>query len=340
MKTTTFGIGLSLIALVGCDRTHYDNAMDANGTAYHPNSVETTVYPQNSGTVSPAGTTEVAAPTTTIQATGNPGWIFHHWNGGSLTGLFSNPIQLGFEDQTTVSVQAQFLPSWSATDTVLVEKFDQAYKSGDYQTDASQAIWIQGFQANNRDGYIGAWASDSNGFSPKTAVLLGEYLDWNPALIHGAGPDGSTCLHVKWSLPDYASFAGFRLELGGNSAVYNLLAVTTLEFRAKGSGELRVGFEVDTAQRMGDWGSLDTTIQLTTNWTLYRIAAANLKPSQGSLLQKKWASIQGKQPLAKVPSVLFHNADSPTPGDQIDIWLDDVRLVGTPGIALLPTLTN
>jgi endoglucanase len=182
--------------------------------------------------------------------------------------------------------------------------------------------------------------SDSSELTAPDGTRLLRYdqvgKDKQPANFHLAIGDwgySGKGLHVKTKLAggNYP-FAGFGAGiLGGyDSTFVDLTKLTAIQFRAKGRGEwnLQIISDSVSSDTVENWGQMGFQFTLKKEWEnfIYPIDFFVPKPFSKQAKQKlKWEDVR-----KKIISLEFMNGQSygPSPKDSLEIWLDDIRLIG------------
>ncbi|MEO6097232.1 MAG: glycoside hydrolase family 5 protein [Fibrobacteria bacterium] len=140
-------------------------------------------------------------------------------------------------------------------------------------------------------------------------------------------------LHLKARLegspyPGLGCVAGI---LGGwDSTFVDLTHMTAVQFRAKGRGEWFI--EILTDSIWGDtvesWGHMSVPFILESDWKTYLFPVAYFKPkpySRQAARKMTWEDVR-----EKAIGLDFENGQSYgiSPKDSLELWLDDVRLIG------------
>ena len=113
---------------------------------------------------------------------------------------------------------------------------------------------------------------------------------------------------------------------------YNLEKLTAIHFKAKGSGQVWVQLISDSISNGyaedSSWGHFGIHINLTDQWKDFIIPVENLIPKPYSPQEADrlvWSDIVGR-----ISSIEFQSGQKygAQPNDTLDIWIDDIRLVG------------
>ncbi len=112
---------------------------------------------------------------------------------------------------------------------------------------------------------------------------------------------------------------------------YNMEKLTALQFKAKGTGELWVQLISDTISNGyhpdSSWGHFGTYIDLSDQWQDYIIPIENLIPKPYS--PQQYDKLTWEDINEKISSIEFQNGKyGARSDDTLDIWLDDIRLIG------------
>jgi hypothetical protein len=130
-------------------------------------------------------------------------------------------------------------------------------------------------------------------------------------------------LHVNFIMQGSpaAAYAAIGYNLGRSEPGYDLTALDSVVFMAKGSGKVRMEFQTrPVLEKYGDWRHFAKEITLSPAWTRISIPIAAMALAPGSPALKDgltWAAA-GKQ----VVNAIFI-ADNPA-----DLWLDDLLYYG------------
>lgn len=321
-----------LLVLAGCDRSRFQNAMDPDGPAYHPHTITLSVHPAGSGTTT-FSDSSVAAPSVMLQASAAPGWIFHHWSGQGTGSCTANPCEYLFPDTARATVRAVFIPAWTRSDSVVVEDFDAPQWNGNQLlNDFAYAAWGWLGERIPQSGFWAAWYGPSTGFSPDSATFASG-ADWRGTLVPGGGPDNTTSFHASWTVAG-AGYAGFSTYFLDIPFPVDLSSAERIDFDAKGSGTVAVGFKTEAGYRLGSYEILDTVIALHAGWTHYSIPLSSFAfdPSRSPVL---YAEGIPRSDLYR--SVIGLNFQSVTRG-KVDVSLDRIVLHGPVGSNLFQSM--
>jgi hypothetical protein len=138
--------------------------------------------------------------------------------------------------------------------------------------------------------------------------------------------------HVKFVYGDRYQYpyAGVGCNSKSNQYSYiNLSKMTAISFYIKGKGSIRVSFsskKVDNYPEGINWGNLQKTITIPSQWQQITIPVSELTPpdkSQQQLDGLTWNDVRDS-----IRAIQFENAMSRTAGDTIDLWLDNIYLHG------------
>ena len=322
--------GLFLFA-AGCDQVHYQNAMDPDGTAYHPHRIGIAAYPAGAGTTG-FDDSSVAGPSVALSATAAPGWIFHHWSGQGTANCTANPCDYAFPDTAPASLRAVFIPSWTESDSVVLEDFDFLVWNGNqFLNGFAYAAWASSGERIPQTGYWAAWYGPSSSFTPDSATFAKS--DWRGALVPLGGPDGSTSFHAHWSVAG-SGYAGFLTYFLDVPYPVDLTTMDRIEFDAKGTGSVAVGFRTEASARLGNYELVDTLVALHAGWTHYSIPLTSFSCSAGRSPVLKAANLSRADLFSSVIGINFQSA---VRGD-VDISLDRIVLHGQPGSKLFQAM--
>jgi endoglucanase len=187
-----------------------------------------------------------------------------------------------------------------------------------------------------------AWYNDSSAILDEkgTRILTWEEADTTgakpnlPLLTSDSGASGR-CLHLKGHLygGNYP-FLGVGTTCPGkyNRDWFDFSELTSISFRAKGYGEMRVDFVTDTVlnkySEKDNWGSFGCDFSVDKEWKLFVIPVKNLKPKRYSKTEKD--KIKWTDAMKKVCSIDFsiNQSYGMEVNDSIEVYLDDIRLYG------------
>jgi len=147
-------------------------------------------------------------------------------------------------------------------------------------------------------------------------------------------------LHIKGTLRgDGYPFWGFGAGITGwDSAWHNVCSMTAIQFKAKGHGDLYVQLISDSVYygyaSPNNWGEFGAPFTLTDQWQDFTIPTAIFAPKPYS--QQAIDGLVWKDVCNKVNAIEFQSGQSygSTVNDSLDVWLDDVRLIGLDSTAL------
>ncbi len=239
---------------------------------------------------------------------------------GGCMSIFRKILAVGL-----MSAAALYAVDVDLTAPVFIDDFDDAYEDAPNQNTISAAYGIIAYGGKPWLGN-GYWYSfqDAEGSTVKNAD--GEQIE---AEVNEASMVVDGALHVSLTTSTSANeypYAGIGCVLAGAGAdgeYWDLSKVTAVTLKAKGSGTVRMHFETKDIADMGaDWGWYGKVIELTSAWTTVNIPVAQLVPepySDPAKADMTWAS--GKLAVNK----LSFQAKN---GDDVDLYLDDIQLVG------------
>lgn len=202
----------------------------------------------------------------------------------------------------------------------------------DLPADSSYSFW---YAFNADTGADTSYLSAPDGTRLKNIIGWETDPEWEnnfPAAIGAWGFQGKG-LHIKSRLvgKNYP-FAGFGAGiLGGfDSTFVDLSKLTAIQFRAKGRGHWAMQVISDSVQSdtIENWGNFNVEFLLKPTWEDFVFPVELLLPkrySRQSTLKWKWEDVR-----KKIIAIEFMNAQSydKTPNDSLEIWLDDIRLIG------------
>jgi aryl-phospho-beta-D-glucosidase BglC (GH1 family) len=153
-----------------------------------------------------------------------------------------------------------------------------------------------------------------------------------PSALVSSGAQGKE-LHVRAHLlgGNYPYFGLGAGILGGwDSTFTDLTNMTAIQFRAKGRGEWMIQMISDSinADTVENWGHMSYAFRPKADWETYVIPAETLAPKRYSKQEKEkltWADVR-----KKIIALEFINGQSygKAVDTTLEIWIDDVRLIG------------
>lgn len=319
---------LVAVVLAGCDTERKDNPLDPESAAFRPPVVVSEVRPEGAGTIS----VSQGAPgwlDLSLQATPAEGWYFHHWLGRSLTGMTDPAVSMSAREAgDTVRLEARFLPNWTLTDSTLIDDFDVPdlfSSTGRHNSDLLSTLQDAGVPFGS-SGWA-AQGSAKSRFHPENlkARESGDG-DWRPTRVPSGGWNGGQCQHLSVARPR-GEWAVVTTALKPWPTPVDLSSLRMIRFWAKGLGRIMIGFVTVQGMNNGDYAIIQSRpILLSGQWKQYEV-----DPS--SLVAPDWSSLGGET-WENHKSALI-NLHIEIASDSVDLWLDDIWLVGTPFSSLL-----
>jgi len=224
----------------------------------------------------------------------------------------------GATQELAIDSQQTMLPStpWSASTSTPLDNF----------ANGSSWTWLHSFLG------VGRWYANS----VNTASLLPSGIDQDASLGITARTDGlGKAMHIN-----ILSDGLLGLELGeGNSGTtpgkvwFDLRSATHLNFQAKGSGSIRVALVSKFIMNNYTGASqFESTINLDSNFTNYRLALSTFAAPQGSAAAL--ANVPVDSILKGVSEITWFTTGS------AELWLDSVSLEGIKPSELLAKVQN
>lgn len=319
---------LVAVVLAGCDTERKDNPLDPESPAFRPPVVASEVRPEGAGTISVSQGTPGWLDLS-LQATPAEGWYFHHWLGRSLTGMTDPAVSMSAREAgDTVRIEARFLPNWTLTDSTLIDDFDAPdllSPTGRHNSDLLSTLQDAGVPFGSA-GWE-ATGSAQTRFHPEGLKQreAGDG-DWRPTRVPGAGWNGMQCQHLSVAR-ERGGWATVSAYLKPWATPLDLSTLRSIRFWAKGSGRIRFGFGTIQGIVNGDYAMVQSLpIALSNQWKRYEV-----DPS--TLIAPSWSSLAGETWDDHKTSLGFLHIEIAS--DSVDLWLDDIWLVGTPFSSLL-----
>ena len=197
---------------------------------------------------------------------------------------------------------------------ILVDDFED----GDNQT-------LLGAQIGGGYWY-GYTDKNDNGNSTITPDVT-EPGSFSDAISDDAGYNGKG-VHVTFNLGDAIQYpyAAIGFNIGEEGEYYDLSKMESFEFWAKGSGEIYVCFKTYATDNTGTWGDMIYDLVLPSTWTKIIITPNDIVPEPWSEDESEGYTWSSDGVGNKVTAIHFKAKGNA--GDQIDLYLDEINLLG------------
>ncbi|MDG5816420.1 hypothetical protein QA601_15090 [Chitinispirillales bacterium ANBcel5] len=122
------------------------------------------------------------------------------------------------------------------------------------------------------------------------------------------------------------AWAGIGLGLSDCGFEFDLTALESISFRAKGTGTVRLSIESSTVDSISHWPHFGYTIDLQPQWVKYTITADSLGVLKNT---EVWDSgITWKQAAQRITRIEFEASGYYSETPLIEFWIDDLRIEG------------
>ncbi|MEO6097529.1 MAG: hypothetical protein ABIW76_18495 [Fibrobacteria bacterium] len=118
--------------------------------------------------------------------------------------------------------------------------------------------------------------------------------------------------------------------LGLEDSVFaDLTPLEAVQFRAKGKGKWFIEIVTDSVDRdpIENWGNMSIPFQLEQEWKTFTFPVGLLQPRQYSKQERDkltWEDVRKKALAIRIDNQSYGER----PNDSLELWLDDVRLLG------------
>jgi hypothetical protein len=178
------------------------------------------------------------------------------------------------------------------------------------------------------------WYGWDDGQSGGSSVLIPHYGPDSSFTKYIVPYDGmGKVVHIQFVYGNKLDFPyagiGCKSKLDNQKYYINLSKMTAVSFYIKGKGAIRVAF---TSKKIYDypagnnWGHMQKTITLPSQWQHVTIPVSELVPPNGSQQQNDGLTWQNVSDSIK--AIHFESAPAPSAGDTVDLWLDNIYLHG------------
>jgi len=147
-----------------------------------------------------------------------------------------------------------------------------------------------------------------------------------PGRIEGGGPGGKS-LRISVTATDTSPVLLLGIDLGmgvetadSQRVFVDLSQTTTIRFRVKGAGSMKVMIQSRRVLQLGDQLHLHAVVPLGGAWQEVTVPTSSLRPFAGSLAAREGLTFA--EASQRVGSIFFQFEATG------DYWLDDIRLVG------------
>lgn len=229
----------------------------------------------------------------------------------------------------------------------LLESFDDTLGPDGLTTLGAKYYMAHNIPLDSTKGYWYFYNSPTSYFYNSQGDTLWDYLKVDSgnaynfaSSIENCGNTGK-CAHVKAHLVGSSyPYVGFGFGFSAWDQFHNLDSLTAIEFKAKGSGQWWIQLTSDSIMNGygpdSTWGFFGQHVYLDSTWQTFLIPVSSMIPKPWSP-QEADGMVWSDQSNA-VSAIEFMGGQSygATPNEQLEIWIDDIRLIGVTEDLFLP----